>query len=259
MKKKYVVLISLGMLIAASSASPWVREKVMELIPEDWRYEKSGEFSHNIGIISELNLLMVPFQKVKEGDEELFNAPCPFSPELDPIVFNSLNPMGSGRDLEDITKASLAFKDAQDIMMRIRSLLILHYKLDHPRVGEILGGAGSVDYKIAVDTSIPETLALAHMRVEGGLFENMETLELPPNTEKIILTKKQKDTLQKIYKACRMTNFQAHRIQGPYVRTAYLPTKVEEKQINHALGISQDKPDEVVCTYKRLDTEKKSS
>ena len=26
-----------------------------------------------------------------------------------------------------------------------------------------------------------------------------------------------------------MTNFQAHRIQGPYVRTAYLPTKVEEK------------------------------
>lgn len=232
----------------------------MDLIPEDWRYGETQEFSHNIGLISELNLLMVPFQNISPEEEgELFHAPCPISHDLDTLIFDTLKPMGSERDLENITQSALVFKDAQDIMTRMRNLIILHYKLEHPGIGEILGGSGSLDYKIATDTAIVETLALAHQRVEGGLFEAVETLEIPETPPKIKLTKSQKEVLEKIYKACRMTTFMAHRLNAPYVRVAYLPTKVEAKQINGILGISPHKPDEVVCTYKRLSTPKVNS
>jgi hypothetical protein len=145
---------------------------------------------------------------------------------------------------------TVSFKTGEDMMRRLKDLLILYDKVNHPGIGLILGASGATDAQTAVSISIAEHLLLFHSMVEDGLFPEVEPLEM--NHQKISLTPDQRKFFQKIYAACHPST--SHRLtQGFLTHAAFLPTKKECKEIHNALGLEPDAPDVVICTYKNTE------
>lgn len=217
-------------------------------------FDSKPEMPEVVGLIPDTMLIPEPFRAIQKGEEEhFFHAPCPIDPALEKIIFESIIPMGSGqneRRFEDVVHKAEMFKTAENMLRRMKDLLIIHDKLNHQGSGLILGASGAGDMEQAVGMAIAEHLLLFHTRVEGGLFPGVEVFET--SEKKITLTLKERALFQKIYAACHP--MMSPRLEGGFfAHVFFLPTAEESKEIHHTLGFAPDTPDVVICTYKNTD------
>lgn len=265
MKSKRIILILSVILLCIVSAVALTENKLRQafinLIPEDWRYEHSvideqdPPLPHSIGLIPELELMLVPFQE--HLDPDMFHGPCPLSQALERRIFNAIKSISfdnekGKRSWEIIQKDNQSLLDMRTIMKDLRDLLVAHYSFMHENSGLIFGLSGAGDYLAAAKVCICDQIAMAHHHIQGGIDAAID--DNNTQTQIIEATPLQKETLQRVYRSCKMTTFNAHRFEGAwYTRVAYAPTKDDEVMINKLLSIDPHKKDEVICCYKKMD------
>jgi hypothetical protein len=181
------------------------------------------------------------------------NGPCPVNQAVLSDIYERTKSIGFNGENDkrlwaDILKRIETPTPLSTFKTRLRQFIILLEKLQMENTHFLFGLSESVDLKAATRIAICDEIALIHYHIKGGIdpaIDNAEYLD----TQKLEISREDRILFEVMYRACRMTTFDAHRQQGPFTRAAYFPTEDEKALIHAALNIKTDQPNEMICTY----------
>ncbi len=199
------------------------------------------------------NNLLVDYQE--NPQEPYFNGPCPISDKIQKDIYNRCLPIGfdnesNKRQWQSIIEALEEKNTIEKFKQKLREFVLVLIKLEHPQAYKLLGLSERGDILACSRVAICDEIAILHHHVKDGIDSVID--EISNKSPTLIPLKHDRSLFEVFYRSCRMTTINAFRFDGLFTRSAFYPSSQDWNLILKALDVDPKRPNESVCTYKKL-------
>lgn len=200
------------------------------------------------------NNLLVDYQE--QPQEPYLHGPCPINSKIQKEIYKRCLPIGfedelNKRQWKSIIESIEQEKSIDIFKQNLKSFILTLIKLQHPQAHQFMGVSERVDLLAFTRIAICDEIAILHFHVKEGIDPNID--EVYSKNSSIILPKQERTLFETFYKSCRMTATNSYRFDSSlFIRAAFYPTSQDWNLILKSLSIDPKRPNETVCTYKKI-------
>jgi hypothetical protein len=198
--------------------------------------------------------LLVEYQE--DPQDPYFHGPCPISPKIQKEIYHRCLPIGfenepNKRQWQSIIESLEEKNTIGSFKQNLREFVLVLIKLEHPHAYQLLGLSERGDLLAYTRVAICDEIAILHHHVKDGIDSVID--EISNKNPTLIPLKHDRSLFEVFYRSCRMTTINSFRFDSSlFTRSAFYPSSQDWNLILKALEVDPKRPNEGVCTYKKL-------
>lgn len=200
---------------------------------------------------------LVTFETVPESPK--FNGPCPVSQGLVNNIHLRSTLMGFNKGQEpdkrqwhDIVESFDQPRTLDGIKKKLRNFLVTYQKFALASASQVFGETDIQDLSQQMKIAICDEVAIIHHHIKGGINPAIGGDYI--KNQKLEISELDRDLFRTIYQSCRMGASNSFRYTpGLLTHITFEPTPEELLYIQKRLDVDPNRPNEVVCTYRKPD------